>query len=175
MRRDGSSVQGVTPAQVYNQREHLVYKEMTDGLQTSVDARVAADYLASGAVNDKVGEISKGKDITTRSLAAAEPNPAAWKPRTQVPSGIEAEALRAPAESRANRRPDRRHWKCRKLRKRKVCNDLQPVGLLMKVWDPRFAQVSDGARCPEKFQLRPFDLPHRRIVPGLFPKRRSRL
>jgi hypothetical protein len=90
-------VQGLPAAQVYNQREHLVYKEMTDGLQTNVAARVAADYLASGAVNDKVGYVSKGKYVTSRSLAAAEPNPAAWKPRTQVPSGIEAEALRASA------------------------------------------------------------------------------
>jgi hypothetical protein len=175
VRRDGSSVQGVTPAQVYNQREHLVYKEMTDGLQTDVAARVAADYLASGAVNDKVGEISKGKDITTRSLAAAEPNPAAWKPRTQVPSGIEADALKAPAKSRADRQPTRRQPKCRKFRKRNVGKDSQPVSLLTKVRDPWFAWVSDGSRRPENFRLRPLDLLQRRIVPVLFPKRRGRL
>lgn len=142
-------MQGVTAAQVYYQRKHLVDQEMTNGLRTNVAARVAADYLAPGVVNDKVGDISKGKYVAARGLTASKPGPATWEPRMPVPSGIEAQALKAPAESRANRRPDRRYPKCRKLRNRNVCKDSQPVGLLTEARDPRFAQISDGSRRPE--------------------------
>ena len=165
-------MQRFTAAQVYNQREHLVDQEVADGLQTNVAARIAADYLAPGVVNDKVGDSGKRKYVATRYLAAAKPSPATWRPRTQVPSGIEADGLKTPAESRANCRPDRRHPNCRKLRKRNVRNDSQPVGLLTKAWDSRFAQISAGSRRPENFQLRPFTPAP---VPALFPKCRRRL
>jgi hypothetical protein len=95
------------PAQVYNQRKHLVYQEMADGLQTNVGARVAAGYLTPGAVDDKVGDISKGEYVAVRVLAVTKPRPATRRSRTQVPSGIEADALKAPAKSRANRPPKR--------------------------------------------------------------------
>ena len=157
------------------ERKHLVNQEMTNGLEANVAARVAADYLASGAVNDKVGDVSKGEYVATLGLAAAQPSPAAWKPRTQVPSGIEADALKAAAKSRTNRRPDRRHPNCGKLRKRDVCNDSQPVSVLSKDRDRCFAWVSDGSRRPGNFRLRPFDLPQRPIVPALLRRHRSRL
>ena len=97
----------LTPPQVYNQRKHLVDQEMTDSIQAGVAARVAADYLASGAVDGEVGDISKGEYVAVRGFAAAEPSPAAWKPRTPVPSGIEADELKACTKCRANRRRDR--------------------------------------------------------------------
>lgn len=95
------------PAQVYNQRKHLVYQEMADGLQTYVVAGVAAVYLASGTVNDKVGDISKRYYVAAGGLAVTKPGLTTSRSRSQVPSGIETDALKAPAESRANRRPKR--------------------------------------------------------------------
>ncbi len=91
------------PAQVYDQRKHLVDQEMADSLDRGVATGIATDYLASGAVNDEVGDIGEGKYVTIRGLAVAKPNPAAWRPRTQIPSGIEADALKATAKIRANR------------------------------------------------------------------------
>lgn len=134
-------MEGVTPAQVYNQRKHLVYQEMADGLQTYVVAGVAAVNLASGTVNDKVGDISKRYYVTAGGLAVTKPGLTTSRSRSQVPLGIETDALKAAAESRANRRPKRCGPKCRKFRDRNVCKNSQPVGLLAKAWDARFAEI----------------------------------
>jgi len=123
VRRDGSSVQRLTAAQVYHERKHLVDQEMTDSLQTNAAARVAAAYLAPGPVNEEIGDIGKGKYVTALGLTGTKPCRASCEPRSQIPSCVETEALKAAGKSRTNRRPNRQYSKDRKLRNRNVRND----------------------------------------------------
>lgn len=111
------------PAQVYYQRKHLVDQKMADGLHTDVVASVAAGYPAPGAVDDKVGDIGERYYVAASGLAVTKPRPAARRSRTEVPSGIETDALKASAESRANCRLRRRRSRRWQLRNRNVCKD----------------------------------------------------
>ena len=83
-------MQRLTPAQVYHQRKHLIDQKMADCLQADAGARVAANYLAPGVVNYKVGDISKGEYVTVGSLAATKPRLATRRSRMPEPSRMEA-------------------------------------------------------------------------------------
>ena len=100
-------MQRLAPAQVHNQRQHLVDQEMTDRLAAGVVGGIAADHLAAGAIDDKVGEIGEGEYVAVGSLAASQPNLAAREPRMPVPSGLEADAPRTPGKIHAHRRTGR--------------------------------------------------------------------
>jgi hypothetical protein len=129
------------PAQVYNQWEHLVDQQMANGLETNVVASIAAGYLAPGAVDNKVRNVSKRYYVASGGLAVTKPRLAARRSRSQIPSWIEVGSLKAAAESRANGRLRRRRPSCRQFRNRNVCNYSEPVGLMAKRADSRFAGI----------------------------------
>jgi hypothetical protein len=131
-------MQRFASTQIYDEREYLVDQQVADGGKGAVAARVSTNYFASGLINEKISDIRKGKYVTATGLAGTKPCRASCKPRSQIPSRIEAQALKAPGEAYPHNTSPCTLLDRRKLGKRNVGYDSKPVSLLTEVSDPRF-------------------------------------
>jgi len=89
-------VQGLTAAQIYDERKYMINQQMANDIERNVAARVSANYAAPLPVNEEIGDARKGKYVTALGFAGTKPSRASGVLRSKIPSSVEAQTLEPP-------------------------------------------------------------------------------
>jgi len=108
----------------------MVDQQMADVGERNVAARASTNNFAPAAVNEKIGDARKGEYVAALGFAATQPRRASGKPGSQIPSNVEAQALKALGQACPHDTPARPCLDRREFGDRNICDDSESVSAL---------------------------------------------